>query len=163
MRKLQVTLIMVVMISLQGIAGCSLFSEYDTYACVRRGTCNLPASPEPGKGLVYLIRPSRFFNPSEKQQVYVTEDGGHEHYISYITDSRYCVIQVLPGNTEIRVTGQINEDILDLFVQENGIYYVILDTSAGIFSAKLGIDLRLASEKEGEKYLVNDVVEPCGQ
>jgi hypothetical protein len=158
-----VTLLVLEVISIYIVSACSLLPSYKTYSCVKRGTCNLPITPLPGKSLIYLIRPSTIFNPAEKQQVFVTEDNNKERHISYITDSSYCAISVMPGETRLRVVGQINEDESKLVVHAGMVYYVIIDVNASIFSTKLNVSLRQASKEEGEMYLRNDVVGECGR
>jgi hypothetical protein len=143
--------------------GCSTRLVQGEYACVKRGTCSLPEVAEADSALIYVIRGSRLFNQDEKQYLYVSEHPGQEElFLSYITDSRYCVIRSGSPSITVRAVGALNEDRVDLVLQQGNVYYLLLDTSASIFSTKLRISLGQVSRESGESYLMKDVAGPCG-
>lgn len=145
-------------------AACSISpNKHNTgYQCAQRGTCNLPEKIIGEMGLVYVIRPFRFINSSERHYLHVEESVNRQKkYVGYLTAGTYCVLHTSSDYITLISSGGNNEDRINIKIEGGRKHYVHLSTQNTLTSFKLTTKLKQVEESEGEKYLMGEVYSKC--
>ena len=99
----------------------------------------LQLEPEPGKALVYVIRPSKV-GYSVEMDVF-----SNNEYIGSTKGKNYIYFQLDPGETEFRSEGE-NISVLKLDLEAGSIYYIHQEVHMG--SIKARADLHIFNNPE---------------